>query len=95
VLLWFEGLRHEFGAEAVKKLPAPLIFGLWSAASLTRTPGLEAGEDGYRSPARIAYAEVSARQRLLGRAQVPDAKVDEVTLRHGIFRAPAPIWSRA
>lgn len=63
---FYEGLRMRLGTDAVRLMPAPVIFGLSSATSLTRSSGIEATEDGFRAPARRAYAAAAARQRHMG-----------------------------
>jgi glycosyltransferase involved in cell wall biosynthesis len=83
---FLERLRVRFGKDALEEIDLPLIFGLWSEQSLTRSDGLEATEDGYRSKARRDYAEVAARQRLLGTSIIPDQEVERVNRVNGIFR---------
>jgi hypothetical protein len=63
---FYERLRMDLGVEAVKLMPHPLMFGLASATSLTRSAGIEATEDGFRAPARRAYAAFAARGRHVG-----------------------------
>ena len=83
----YERLRMVGGHRATTELDMPLIFGLWSAQSMTQQSGLEATEDGYRSVARRAYAEAAARHRLLGPDIVPSEEVDAINRQTGIFRA--------
>ena len=83
---FLERVRLERGPEAVIAMELPLVFGLWSARSLTRQPGLEATEHGFRSASRRRFAEIAGRQRLLGRAIVPDCVVDAVVQEAGIHR---------
>jgi len=52
-----EMLRHRHGDARIPIIRQPLLFGLWSESSATRAAGSESGQDGYRSPARRAYAE--------------------------------------
>lgn len=82
----FEQLRTEGGNKSYVELNLPLLFGLWSNQSLTQQNGLEATEDGYRSPARRQYAELAARRRLLGADIVPGDEVDAANQATGIFR---------
>jgi hypothetical protein len=63
---FYEKLRARLGVDAVKLMPIPVILGLASASSLTRSPGIEATEDGYRAPARRSYAAAAARLRHMG-----------------------------
>ena len=86
-----ERLRLRRGPESVYELNEPLILGLWSDRSLTQQSGLEATEAGYRAPARRRYAELAARQRLLGREIVPDELVNAAIKEAGIFRAFADV----
>lgn len=63
---FYEKLRASLGVDAVKLMQTPVILGLASATSLTRSPGIEATEDGYRAPARRSYAAIAARSRHMG-----------------------------
>ena len=80
----FERLRMNLGSEAVTLMPSPVLFGLASANSLTRSAGIEATEDGFRSPARRAYAAAAARQRHLDGLSA-GAPVDDVLAANGIL----------
>jgi hypothetical protein len=86
---FFEGLRARLGSEAVPVLPLPLLFGLSSATSLTRTPGMEAAEDGFRAPARRDYAAIAARTRHLNGHR--DAEVEAVLSAGGHLLADAGV----
>lgn len=63
---FYEMLRARLGVDAVRLMQTPVILGLASASSLTRSPGIEATEDGYRAPARRTYAAAAARSRHMG-----------------------------
>jgi hypothetical protein len=63
---FYEKLRARLGVDAVRLMQTPVILGLVSANSLTRSPGIEATEDGYRAPARRSYAAAAARLRHIG-----------------------------
>jgi hypothetical protein len=63
---FYEKLRMTLGVDSVRLMPTPVILGLASANSLTRSPGIEATEDGYRAPARRSYAAAAARLRQTG-----------------------------
>ena len=63
---FYEKLRARLGVDAIRLMPSPVILGLASASSLTRSPGIEATEDGYRAPARRIYAAAAARSRHMG-----------------------------
>ena len=77
---FYEGLRMKLGVDAIKLMPVPLLFGLSSETSLTRSQGIEASEDGYRAPARRAYAAAAARRRQIG-ATPADSGGDEPAAR--------------
>jgi hypothetical protein len=57
-----EALRRRYGEEALPVVRAPQIFALMTETSLTRRPGSEAREDGYRSPARRVYLDLVRRR---------------------------------
>jgi len=61
-----ERIKAIHGSAAVLEESTPIIFGLWSNSSLTRTAGSESTEDGYRSESRRIYAETKMRSRLSG-----------------------------
>ena len=63
---FYEKLRARLGVDAVRLMQTPVILGLASGTSLTRSPGIEATEDGYRAPARRSYAAAAARLRHMG-----------------------------
>ncbi len=88
---FIESIRANLGEDQVIRIEKPLVLGLWSNQSLTRSAGTEALSDGYRAPARRAYAEIAARQRLLGKAIVTDADIAACLERHQIWRDPAKI----
>jgi hypothetical protein len=50
-------LLGRYGGQALRRLRLPLLFCSWLAGSATRGAGFESSLDGYRSPARRAYAE--------------------------------------
>jgi hypothetical protein len=78
---FYESVRMQLGPDAVKRLALPIMFGLASASSLTRSAGIEATEDGFRAPARRAYAAAAARVRQIGR---PEARsLDDVLSEQG------------
>lgn len=69
----------------------PLILGLWGEGSLTRQADLTADHNGFVAPRRRAYAEVAARQRVLGLDLVTDADVIDTLKALAIHRDPAGI----
>ena len=80
----YERLRARLGADAVTRIRAPLILGLWSEQSLTRQSGTEALEDGYRSAVRRSYSELVYLQRR-PRAQPSDADCDALLRASGNY----------
>jgi hypothetical protein len=84
-------LLHEHGAAKIDVVRAPLVFARWDGASATRRAGAEAHEDGYRSPARRAYAELVFRRMRDGDVAVPDTVIDDALRASGNLRDPAPI----
>lgn len=85
---FYEQLRGRLSPSDIVILRQPLVLGLWSGSSLTRSAGIEADETGYRAPARRAYAAAIGRQRILGKAILPDQKIEEITRAAGVHRAP-------
>jgi hypothetical protein len=75
---FYEGLRMRLGVDTVKLLPVPLLFGLSSETSLTRSHGIEASEDGYRAPARRTYAAAAAKRRQIGTTPDEAAEMDRL-----------------
>lgn len=63
---YIERVRALEGDSAIAQMSKPLLFGLWSNQSLTRSSGSEVDEIGYRAPMRRAYAEMRMRERLQG-----------------------------
>jgi len=83
-------LGARFGADAVTRIRAPLIFGLWSERSVTRQSGTQALEDGYRSAVRRSYSELVSLQRRPG-AQPSDADCDALLHASGNYVAPSEV----
>jgi len=83
---FLETIRKVYGSESVALVKRPLIFGRWSASSLTQAAGQEASLDGYRGPARRTYAEGAFMQRLLGKAIVPDEIFNQQLRAIGVLR---------
>ena len=88
---FYERLRMTLGTEAVRLMASPLMFGLSSATSLTRSPGIEATEDGFRAPARRAYASAAARKRHVGGARAHAPEIDDILAAHGILMPHAGV----
>lgn len=87
----YERLRHHHGAAGADVVRQPLVLGLSSETSLTRRVGSEAREDGYRSPARRAYAELVLRRMLDGDDPAGDAEVDRMLRDSGNHAEPAEV----
>ncbi|MEW6316095.1 MAG: glycosyltransferase family 2 protein [Pseudomonadota bacterium] len=83
---FLETIRKVYGPESVGIVRRPLIFGRWSASSLTQAAGQEASLDGYRGPARRTYAEGAFMQRLLGKTIVPDEIFNQDLRAIGVLR---------
>ncbi|HEY9013292.1 MAG TPA: glycosyltransferase family A protein [Devosia sp.] len=88
---FYERLRMTLGVDSVRLMQTPLMFGLASANSLTRSPGIEATEDGYRAPARRAYAGAAARRRHIGGAHAGLPPIEDVLARQGILMPHAGV----
>jgi hypothetical protein len=82
----FDRLIATVGHSAVARVKAPLLFGLWSAQSLTRGQGSEALENGYRAPSRRHFAEICFRQRLFGADLISDRQIDEALVQTGNYK---------
>lgn len=79
----YRRIVRKFGGARVARSTAPLLFGLWSAQSLTRAlPSLESG---YRAPARRRYSELVFRQDLFAGAPLSDAALREELIQTGNY----------
>jgi hypothetical protein len=86
------GFSLRFGAAAIARVRRPLLLGLWSERSLTRSSAAESLESGYRSPARRAYSEWLFQRDASGTlSRVPEDLLRET----GNFVAPAPLLTAA
>lgn len=74
----FANLRASYGERAIKRVPAPLIFGLWAGGSETRQLGSEALEDGYRSPLRRLYSQLVFAQQASGFPRCSSEQIDDL-----------------
>jgi hypothetical protein len=88
---FYERLRMTLGIDSVRLMQTPLMFGLASANSLTRSPGIEATEDGYRAPARRAYAGAAARRRHIGGAHSGLPPIEDILAKQGILMPHAGV----
>lgn len=73
------------------RLREPLLFGLWSSQSLTRSQRSESLESGYRASARRRYSELVFRRELLGADALPAALLQRELERMDNAIEPAPI----
>ena len=87
----FADLRARFGALGVARIRAPQILGLWSQSSATRSAGMEALEDGYRSPARRLYSELVFRKGQHGADGVSDVEIDARLRVSGNYLQASPV----
>ncbi|WP_347510641.1 glycosyltransferase family 2 protein [Phaeobacter sp. CAU 1743] len=88
---FYEKARGHLRPNQVSQVEVPGVLGLWSSSSLTKTPGIEASERGYRAPKRRLYAGLAGRQRMLGDQIVSDDMVEEVLKDADIYREPQSI----
>ena len=88
---FLERAKEAIGPDGIEAIKTPLNFGLWSDSSLTRKPGIEALEDGFRSPARRQYAQSAFLQRLLGHDIIDDREINSQLNQHGMLREPSEL----
>ncbi|MBV7316766.1 glycosyltransferase family 2 protein [Shewanella sp. NIFS-20-20] len=81
---FYEYCKNSLPTEQIVHLDNPLILGLWGSGSLTKMANLNAEHTGYVAPRRLAYSEISAKQRLLGDEiitdQIVDGKLKEINI---------------
>jgi hypothetical protein len=88
---FYEKARGHLRPNQVSQVEVPGVLGLWSSSSLTKTPGIEADERGYRAPKRRLYAGLAGRQRMLGNQIVSEDFVEEVLKDADIYREPQSV----
>ena len=88
---FYEYVRGHLGRDKISNVSGVGVLGLWSNSSLTKTPGIEANERGYRAPKRRIYSGLAGRQRVLGKNIITDVDVNKVLTSAGIFREPSLI----
>jgi hypothetical protein len=76
-----------YGGARVVRLPAPLVLGLWSPRSLTRSAAQQSLESGYRAPSRRRYSELVFRQDLFGAGILPEDALRAELARSGNYVA--------
>lgn len=77
-----------FGEEEIVTVRKPLILGLWSDESLTKRENLNADHTGFVAYRRREYAEIAARQRIVGDLLITDNDITEVLKELEIYRKP-------
>jgi Glycosyl transferase family 2 len=80
-------------AGAVVRSHAPLLLGLWSEQSLTRSLAQQSLESGYRAPARRRYSELVFRQDLFGTASLSADALEQELLCMDNFIAASELLS--
>jgi len=83
---FYELCKNYLGENQISILKSPLIFGLWGEGSLTQRKSLTAEHNGFVAERRRTYAEIAARQRLLGSIIISDDDVDDVLQELDIYR---------
>jgi hypothetical protein len=82
-------LAQRYGG--LPRLREPLLLGLWSSQSLTRSQNAEAFESGYRAPSRRRYSELVFQRDALGADALPAALLERELAQMDNAIAPAPI----
>ncbi len=75
------------------RVRTPLLLARWTNGSVTRQPGTEALEDGYRAPARRAYSELLF-VKYGARRDVAAEAWEQMLVSHGNYVAPAPVLEK-
>jgi hypothetical protein len=88
---FLEKLRHGAGWASLSRIRDPLVFGLWSDSSATRSGGTESLEDGYVAPVRREYSQLIFAQHAQGFARCSDAEVDARLRAAGNYMEPCEI----
>jgi Glycosyl transferase family 2 len=87
---YYERARETFGERYVQRIPEALFLSLWADGSLTRQPGLESLEDGYRAPIRRSYCQWSYERRVGRKSQ---AQLEAALVASGNVLPAAPVVS--
>ncbi|MCX7091955.1 MAG: glycosyltransferase family A protein [Methylobacter sp.] len=88
---FYEKVRDALGEQAVYVIDKPLVFASWSSTSLTRMPGYESNETGYRAPVRRSFSQMNSMQRMLGNDVLSDDEIDAALVNMGVYRSPSAI----
>jgi hypothetical protein len=84
---FYEKMLSLYGEDNIVKVDKPLIFGLWGDGSLTKASNLTAENNGFVAKRRRAFSDIAARQRVLGKAIIPDCIVNDILKENSIYRA--------
>jgi hypothetical protein len=87
----YRRILRRYGGARVARLPAPLLLGLWSPRSLTRSAAQQSLESGYRAPARRRYSELVFRQDLFGAQILPEDGLRAELAESGNYAAPSEL----
>lgn len=74
---FYEYCKNTLLPDQIVHVDIPLILGLWGSGSLTKMANLNAEHTGYVAPRRLAYSEISGKQRLLGNEIISDNLIDD------------------
>jgi hypothetical protein len=91
----YRRLLKRHGASSVVRLATPLLLGLWSEQSLTRSALSESLESGYRSPVRRRYSELVFRRDLFGLDSLPEPALIEQLRAMGNYLEPSRLLAAA
>jgi hypothetical protein len=91
----YRRILRAYGGERIVRHPMPLLLGLWSDQSVTRSQGQPSLESGYRSPARRRYSELLFRQDLLGSDILRGASLEDELVRMGNHVAASALIAHA
>ena len=88
---FYEFCKNTLAPDQIVHVELPLILGLWGSGSLTKKENLNAENTGYVAPRRLAYSEISGKQRLLGDEIITDELVDNKLKEINIFMPKSKI----
>ncbi|MGY4106520.1 glycosyltransferase family 2 protein [Aeromonas encheleia] len=74
---FYEYCKNSLQPNQIVHVETPLILGLWGNGSLTKMANLNAEHTGYVAPRRLAYSEISGKQRLLDNKVITDNLIDD------------------
>ena len=85
---FYEQCKRLLGEGEIVIIRKPLILGLWGDGSLTKRENLNADHSGFVAHRRRAYAEIAARQRILGDVLITNNDIIEVLKELDIYCKP-------